>query len=355
MVGGIKTFVKRGSTVLVKPNVGVSSPPEEGRTTDPNLVRAVVRLLKTVGAERVVVGEASVVGVDTLEALKVSGILEAAEEEKAEVLDFKRDRFVEVSVPDGLLLKKIRLARIALEADTIVNIPKLKTICTTLVSVSLKNLKGLLPDSEKRLFHFNGVNEAIVDLNSVIRPAVTVVDGILANELYMPRKLGIVMAGADPVAVDTVATRLMNIKGEDVIHLRLAAAKNLGISDLKKIQILGERVEKVATSFRIAPQGLSDLAYENVKIVDGSPCSGCVGVLTTALKQAKEHGLLKKSGDLVVVVGSKPSAYKTSKNSIAFGNCAPKCNSTIFIEGCPPILLDVVETLENLPCANTQN
>ncbi|UCH32676.1 MAG: DUF362 domain-containing protein [Candidatus Bathyarchaeota archaeon] len=353
LVGGIKTFVEPGSAVLVKPNVGVASPPEEGRTTDPNVVRAVIRQLKAAGVERVIIGEASVVGVDTFKALKVSGILEVAEEEKAEVLDFKREQFSEVSVPAGLLMKKIRFARAALEADAIVNVPKLKTICTTLVSVGLKNLKGLLPDSEKRRFHLEGVNEAIVDLNSVVRPAVTIVDGIIANELYRPRKLGVIITGKDPLAVDTVATRVLNIKNTDVIHLRLAASKKLGISDLNKIHILGARIEEVAASFKTAPQGLSDLAFENVEIFDGSPCSGCVGVLTTALKQAKDRGFLKKHGKRSIFIGSKTPTL-TKKNSIAFGNCAHNCRSDLFIKGCPPILLDVVKALEDSIYTNKQ-
>lgn len=355
LVGGMKAFVKRGSTILVKPNVGVAFPPEEGRTTDPNVVRAVIRLLKAANAERVIVGESSVVGVDTLKALKVSGVLRVAEEEKVEVLDFKKGYSLEVPVSAGLSLKKIRVARVALEANAIVNIPKLKTICTTLVSIGLKNLKGLLPDSEKRRFHLKGINETIVDLNSVVRPALTVVDGIVANELYVPRKLGVVIVGRDPLAVDTVATRIMKVENSDVIHLRLAAAKNLGISDLNEIRILGERIEEVATSFKTAPQGLSDLTYENVKIVDGSPCSGCVGVLTTALKQAQDRGILKRSGELAIFVGPKASTPKTLKNSIAFGNCARKCESSNLVEGCPPILLDVMKTLEDSVCADTQS
>ena len=102
-LGGLESVVRPGCTVLLKPNAGVVAPPESARNTDPRLVEGFILLLKELGAGRIYVAEASIVGVDTMEVLEASGILEAAQRTGAEIVDLKSQPFKKLEVSEGIL------------------------------------------------------------------------------------------------------------------------------------------------------------------------------------------------------------------------------------------------------------
>jgi len=153
---------------MLKPNVGSVSSPEEARNTDPRMVEAVILLLREFGITEIVIAESSIVGVDTRAAFEAMGLDRIARLYGAELCDLNREIFVAKEVPAPLLLSSIPISDRLEGVDVLVNLPKLKTISALPVSLGLKNLKGLIPEAEKKRFHHLGLAKALVDLGKVV-------------------------------------------------------------------------------------------------------------------------------------------------------------------------------------------
>ena len=248
MVNADKAFSKE-KPILIKPNYINAKHPSTGITTDSRVIEGVVKFLKQHDAGEIIIGEGSGFA-DTFEAFQVAGVDAVAERWNAKLVDLNRDEFVEVSPPDPQALKKVKVAKTALES-TIISVPKLKPHRMARVTLSLKNMMGAV--TPKGSIH-NPLSEKIVDLASIIKPSVAVIDGIIAGEGHEtsgnPMEMNLVIAGTDPVAVDTVGSAVMSIPPESVKHLRLAEEKRLGTCNLEKIEILGEPIEKVKKKFK---------------------------------------------------------------------------------------------------------
>ncbi len=237
--------------ILIKPNYINSKHPSTGITTDSQVIEGVVKFLSTYRKDdTVVIGEGSGFA-DTLQAFKIAGVDEVAKRWNVKLIDLNQDEFVEVDVLDPLNLKKVRIAKTALES-AIISVPKLKPHRIATVTLSLKNMMGAL--ASKGSMHMGtSLSENIIDLASVLKPSLAVVDGIVAGEGHetsgKPVRMNVVIAGTDPVAVDAVGAAVMDIKPEDVKHLRLAEKKGLGTCHLEEIAILGEPLETVKRRF----------------------------------------------------------------------------------------------------------
>jgi len=236
-------------SILIKPNYLNSRHPSTGITTDGRVIEGVVKFLRERKIEDIVIGEGSGFA-DTFQAFKVAGVDAVAQRWGVRLVDLNRDEVVEVKPPSPLSLKKVRVAKTALES-TIVSVPKLKPHRMATVTLSLKNMMGAL--ASKGSLHLGNLSENIVDLASVLKPSLSVVDGIIAGEGHEssgnPVKMNLVIAGTDPVAVDAVGAAVMGIPPTEVKHLVLAEKKGLGTCNLEKITVLGEPIEKVRRTF----------------------------------------------------------------------------------------------------------
>jgi len=246
----VDTALSRKKTILIKPNYLNSKHPSTGITTDSRVIEGIVKFLKARKLEDIVIGEGSGF-TDTFQAFKVAGVDTVAKRWDVKLVDLNKDEFVEVNPPHPLALKKVRVAKTALES-TIISVPKLKPHRITTVTLSLKNMMGAL--ASKGSMHTGNLSENIADLASVLKPSVAVVDGIIAGEGHEssgnPVETNLVIAGTDPVAVDTVGAAVMDIPPTDVKHLLLAEKKGLGTCNLEEIAVLGEPVEKVKRKFK---------------------------------------------------------------------------------------------------------
>jgi len=237
--------------ILVKPNYINSKHPSTGITTDSRVIEGVVKFLKEgKTANDVIIGEGSGFG-DTFQAFKIAGVDAVAERWSVKLMDLNRDEFAEARVPDPLNLKKVKVAKTALDS-TIVSVPKLKPHRIATITLSLKNMMGAL--ASKGTMHMGtSLSENIADLASVLKPSLAVIDGIIAGEGHEtsgnPVPMGLVIAGTDPVAVDAVGAAVMGIPPEDVKHLLLAEKKGLGTCRLENITVLGEPLEAVRRKF----------------------------------------------------------------------------------------------------------
>lgn len=241
--------VSKVKPVLVKPNYVNASHPSTGITTDGRVVEGVVKFLKQHNVEDIVIGEGSGFA-DTFKAFQVAGLDTVAERWKVRLADLNRDKFAEVSPESPLTLKGIKIAQTAL-SSTIISVPKLKLHRLARITLSLKNMMGAV--NPKGAMHVS-LSENIVNLASIIKPSVAVIDGVIAGEGHElsvnPVEMNLVVAGTDPVAVDAVGAALMGIPPASVKHLRLAEERGLGTCDLNRIEVLGEPIDDMARKFR---------------------------------------------------------------------------------------------------------
>lgn len=239
----------QGKPILIKPNYLNSQHPSTGITTDSRVVEGIVKFLKEHSTEEIIIGEGSGFA-DTFEAFKVAGIDAVAKQWGLKLVDLNKDEFVEVHPPRPLSLKKVKIAKTALES-TIISVPKLKPHRIATVTLSLKNMMGAL--ASKGSMHRGKLSENIADLASILKPSVSVIDGIIAGEGHEssgnPVEMDLVIAGTDPVAVDAIGAEVMGIPSTDVQHLVLAEKKGLGTCNLEEITVLGEPLERVKRKF----------------------------------------------------------------------------------------------------------
>jgi len=236
--------------ILVKPNYITADHPSTGITTDGRVIEGVIKFLKEHGKDNVVIGEGSG-WANTFTAFRVAGVDKVAERWNVKLVDLNNDVFVEVYPPNPLALKKVKVAKTALES-IIISVPKLKPHRLATVTLGIKNMMGAL--ASKGSMHNGRLNENIADLASVLKPSLTVIDGIIAGEGHEtsgnPVEMNLVIAGTDPVAVDAVGAAVMGISPTEVKHLVLAEKKGLGTCRLENIEIIGEPIENVKRKFR---------------------------------------------------------------------------------------------------------
>jgi len=238
--------------VLVKVNFITTKTWETGATTDPLVVEAIIHKLRDLHVEVLVV-ESDANMTNATKAFKVTGMAEMCERNGVEWLNLRhvKDR-IELHVPDGEVLSKIMVPRIVAES-AIISAAKLKTHDRTVVTLGMKNMFGLLPDKFKGKYHLKGISKVITDINSVLRPNITLIDGFMAMEgrgpvRGSPVKMDTIIAGEDPVATDAVASRVMGFDPLNIPHIRRAYEKGLG--EMNDIEIIGETIESVRRKFK---------------------------------------------------------------------------------------------------------
>jgi uncharacterized protein (DUF362 family)/Pyruvate/2-oxoacid:ferredoxin oxidoreductase delta subunit len=259
IVGGMNAFVKSGDRVLIKPNLLKAKSPEYAVTTHPEVVRAVIRLVRECGG-RPIVGDSPGMG-DLKKVAEKTGILEVLIEEGAELTELSDV----VQVKNTGRFQRFEVSRVAYEADVIINLPKLKTHGMTTLTGAVKNLFGCIPGKRKVQWHFNtGVNHGLfmrmlVELYALLDPSLNIMDAVIGMEgngpgSGDPRWIGAILASGDGVALDIVAGEMVGVPPEKLPIIKAAAAAGIGASKLDRIRILGEALELVAVSqYRLPP------------------------------------------------------------------------------------------------------
>jgi uncharacterized protein (DUF362 family) len=247
-----RQVVKRNQRVVVKPNYVEPMRPDDGVTTDPRVIGAVVEWLQGLGVKDITIAESTWDKDRTDRAFRLVGLPKLAERLGVRLLNLCEDEQVEVKIPDAHSLHKVLLARTVLEADCLISLPKLKCHCMAYVTLGIKNLMGaVFPDKE--LMH-RDLHQRLADLASVLRAKLTVVDGLIGSERHetsgSPVKTDVIIAGRDPVATDAVGAMVMGIDPTRVEHLRLCAERGLGEYRPEKIEIVGAPLEKVRKKYR---------------------------------------------------------------------------------------------------------
>jgi len=261
LAGGLDERIRRSDKVFLKINHLGHYAADSAVVTHPEVAAAVACHLRDLGA-KVVIGDGLECG--DLDFYEKSGYAEAAKRYDLELVNLRGGRYLNVQAKSGL---ELALAAEAVEADHLVNVPKLKTHLLTLLTCAIKNHYGLLPLYLRRNFHRDFVvpsdfAAAVVDIYEQSKPLFHVVDGVMALEGMgpssggNPRFVGVVLAGADGVAVDAVAAALLGLDPLDVTVTAKAASRGLGIADLAQIDMEGSTLTRAAAEGFALPHTL---------------------------------------------------------------------------------------------------
>ena len=271
LLGGIEYFVPPGKNILLKPNLLKGAPPDKAVTTHPEVLRAIIRALKKTGpAASLAVGDSPAWG--SFEgAMRASGLAAICQEEDVAITPFTRG--VKVANPGSHVFRHHHIAREVVQADAVINLPKLKTHCQMYMTGAVKNMFGCVAGKRKAWWHFKAGNYGeyfplmIAETARLVAPRLSIMDAVLAMEgqgpgAGAPRRMGLLMASADPVALDRVA---IEVAGLDPARMRtLAAAETIGWGEthLDKIEVAGLPIceARLATPLvepRMIPVGFS--------------------------------------------------------------------------------------------------
>ena len=194
----------------IKPNLVSPSAADWGATTHPQIVAGIIEYLRECGYADIAMLEGSWVGDKTEEAVRVCGYLELSEKYQVPFLDMQKEKGVQTDCA-GVLLN---ICKAALDVDFLINVPVLKGHCQTRITCALKNLKGLIPNSEKRRFHAMGLHKPIAHLNAGIRQDFIVTDNICGDLDFEdgghPVEMNRILAGCDPVLMDAYVCQMMH-------------------------------------------------------------------------------------------------------------------------------------------------
>jgi uncharacterized protein (DUF362 family) len=242
-LGGIERFVKKGNDVIIKPNVCTAYYGfEYAATTNPEVVAALVALCLEAGAKRVRVMDFPFGGTPQASYEK-SGIAAAVKAAGGVMEAMSNMKYRDVQIPQGKRLKQWKVYGDILDADVVINVPIAKDHSGATLTLGMKNLMGVVQD--RNGMHSRGLHQSIADINTVVRPQLTIVDAIriLTNNgptggnLGDVKKLDTIIASANVVAADAFATTLFNMKPADIDYIRFGSEMGLGNMDLKAIQI----------------------------------------------------------------------------------------------------------------------
>jgi uncharacterized protein (DUF362 family)/NAD-dependent dihydropyrimidine dehydrogenase PreA subunit len=249
LLGGVTCFVKPGERIVLKPNVLIGSDPDKAVTTHPSLLAAVGRLLQDAGVDAYY-GDSSAVG-SSERNLRRAKLKEAADCLELKLADF--DNGKAVVHKEAVLNKHFVIANGVLESDGLVSLSKLKTHGLVRFTGAIKNQFGCIPGILKSEYHVRmpdpyDFSAMLVDLNTLIRPRLYIMDAVVAMEGNGPRggrpkKLGLMLFSTDPVALDSIACRIIALDPEFVPTLAAGEKAGLGTYHYENIETVGESIE----------------------------------------------------------------------------------------------------------------
>ena len=346
LLGGVHSLIKPGSVVVIKPNAGHAFPPETSVNTSPAMVEAVIRELRKAEPREIIVAESSAIGCDTLECLEISGIENAAKEAGADrVVDIKRETdLIKMPIRDARSeISFVLLPRFLVEADHIVNLPIFKTHVSMVFSCALKNLKGVVQDKVHYKMHQTDLAAAMMDLWSVVKADLSIVDAIRPAEGFgphtgIPTDLDCIVAGKDPVAVDATLCRMVGLDIKKVPYFKAASERGLGNFNERFIETRGRKIEEVFKKLWIPYLGGFD-QWPEYKIYSENSCSSCQGLMAYSMEKLKALGEYDKNAGMTIVFGRKKEIPKgvSPEDLLLVGDCVKKFRDKgIWVEGCPP-------------------
>lgn len=327
------SHIKPGARIGIKPNLVSPVPADFGATTHPEVVAGIIEHLKEHGFDDIRVIEGSWVGDKTEDSFEYCGFNAIAREYGITLVDTQKEKSYEVPCGDI----SVNICNCVRDVDFMINVPVLKGHCQTNITCALKNMKGLIPNFEKRRFHSMGLHKPIAILNSAIRQDFIVVDhicGDLSSEGGgNPYHSDCVMAATDPVLIDSYLCRLMGYTLDEVPYIKYAAEAGVGCADLSTLNIRtigGDGVERD----EVLPRTHSLLKLKD-KAEDVDTCSSCYESLMEALSRLESEGLLDTFTEKICI----GQGFRCKTGEFGIGNCTKLFKHSV--AGCPPTPDDI--------------
>jgi len=289
----------QGMQIALKPNLVVAKPSSAGATTTPAIVEGIIQYLLAHNLKHIAIMEGSWVGDQTARAFKVCGYEEISRKYQIPLIDLQQDAFQVISVRG----ESFKVCQKALAADYLINIPVLKAHCQTLFTCALKNLKGCIPNSEKRRYHALGLHKPIAYLSQALKAPLNIVDALNGDLTFEeggnPVRMDRIIAGQDAVLIDTYCASLIGYAKEDIAYIRLAEQLGTGQGDLTRARILEYNQElKSNAVFQPSRQAAKLAARVNA----AEACSACFGGLIHALNRLAENGKLRQVQEPIIKI-----------------------------------------------------
>jgi len=233
--------------VVIKPNLCYYWSAATGYTTDPRLVEAIIDVIRENYGQHldIKIAEADASAMRTKHAFQMLGYTKLAERKEVELVNLSKDVIEERKVTVNGVKLSYQIPKLLLEADLFVNVPKLKVMREVAITCALKNLFGAIAYPRKVEYHPN-LNEAIIGVCTILKPDLTIVDGLIALG-RVPFRLNLIMASADPFSIDWIAAQIMGYNPSKIKFLRIAVKEEL--VDPKNIAAVGENISKFARAF----------------------------------------------------------------------------------------------------------
>ena len=348
----------KGKSVLIKPNVGRTVVKERGINTHPDAVAGVIETLKEAGAARIAIGESPIVGVNTIEAFKKSGIAEIANKYNVELIDLDAGKALVKDIPNSRILKTTKICADIYAFDFLLSLPVAKSHMHTGVTLGIKNMKGCLYRHEKVRYHQleyeiedqypeKTLDSAIADLAKILLPDITVIDGYIGMEGLGPSggepvKSDFAVASLNPIGADVFGCLMMGIAAQEIAYLKIIS-ENTGYSldpdTYEVIEQTNQEYKQHIVHYKRPPEKVS-IQYPNVVLYDRESCSACLSTVMLFLKRfhTDMSQYLFPDGKFHIAIGKGLNPDEMHPDTILIGNCARKCRlGGKYIPGCPPV------------------
>lgn len=360
--------------VWIKPNITGAELWQRGKTSNPQVLDGLITfILKHKCKGQLFVADSSVIGCDTKNAAKVSGIIQVCQDNDIQFIDLRDYEYSTVAVIPSLLYSEIRIAKPFCKKNVFkINLGKIKSTYGSSVGFTIKNTKGIIDDDLKKDFHIQGVQEAICDLFECVPWDLAVLEGLPMSELGVPTQNGAVIISDSALATDYYTAVFLHALPEysdlHPFHLHILS-KRYGFDQYSFSEAFRLRCIETIKTLKYCIHGINQLEKDfRVVIHDGKPCSGCLESFAKAISTFSEDSEINSLGTFVL----GPSYLLSKENNVLIGNCAidnltmlglenndildedklDDLNELIYSSyptpGCPPTIDEIKKTIKTL-------
>ncbi|MDR1721804.1 MAG: DUF362 domain-containing protein [Methanobrevibacter sp.] len=342
--------------VVIKPNLILPSPAKNGATTHSEIVEAIIIYLQKNKIKDISIAEGAWVGVkNTYESFKVCGYEKLKKQYNVNLIDTKKEETTHYNVK-GI---DFNICKIFKEADYLINVPVLKGHCQTKLTCCMKNLKGCIPDKDKRYYHTIGLHDPIAILTKLIKPNLNIVDSICGDLDYEeggnPIPTNRILLSKDPLLMDSYCAKLIAYNPEEIEYLKKAKNLNIGNIHSNKTELIELNKQNKSKKQIIKSKKAKPLEKY---IKEDSACSPCYANLIHGINKLNNK---EKLNNYKINIGQGFKEYNPSdpykklnndynddkeKIAIGIGNCCNKFTKNL--KGCPPSGLEILNFLNSL-------
>ncbi|MDT8317853.1 MAG: DUF362 domain-containing protein [bacterium] len=319
-LGGMSSFVSKGDKVFIKPNLLKAALPEKAVTTHPSLVEAVVRAVLASGGVPLV-GDSP--GIGKMEKIfETTGMKGVADRTGAKLVEFSDS--VEVETREGAIFKSLEISKDIMDADKVINLPKVKTHAQMHVTLGVKNCFGCIVGKRKPQWHFKaGVTrgrfaDLLLDIHNTVAPVLTIADAVVAMEgngpgSGDPRKVGLLFASSNALSMDKVISLVLGVKEGDVPLFQSAKARGLSDIDLNNIEIIGPEIDElIVRGFK--PPKIIDMMF-------GPPFLRQYFKKSLTARPKVDHNICDLCGDCIGTCPVEVMSVKNKRLDIFYRDC----------------------------------